>query len=151
MGRQGAYKRLQDFILSPDFSAPALSSGLTFLAMQFTLKLNFVAALAALVVSAAPAAPETRSALVDGHVFICTDANFAGDCTNYGFFVDQCSNFPDEFQDDISSFGSDAGWSCTMYTDINCNGDTYTGTNPGFATLPAFLNDVFSSVHCEHI
>ncbi|KAJ6550929.1 hypothetical protein B0H10DRAFT_1802301, partial [Mycena sp. CBHHK59/15] len=84
-------------------------------------------------------------------VFICTDANFAGDCTNYGFFADQCSNFPGEFQDDISSFGPDAGWSCTMYTDINCNGDTYTGTNPGFATLPAFLNDAFSSVRCERI
>ncbi|KAJ7152432.1 hypothetical protein C8R46DRAFT_1228661 [Mycena filopes] len=119
--------------------------------MQFTLKSAFVALAAALAVAAAPAGASTDSALVDGHVFICTDANFAGDCTNYGFFADQCSNFPGEFQDDISSFGPDAGWSCTMYTDANCNGDTYTGTNPGFGTLPAFLNDAFSSVRCERI
>ncbi|KAJ7152552.1 hypothetical protein C8R46DRAFT_1042809 [Mycena filopes] len=154
--------------------------------MQFTLKSAFVALAAALAVVAAPAVrlkpnpprrrspsiqqgASTDSALVDGHVFIYTDANFAGDCTNYGFFDDQCSNFPGEFQDDISSFGPDAGWSCTMYTsvpntlslsetlmgafhsDANCNGDTYTGTNPGFGTLPGFLNDAFSSVRCERI
>jgi hypothetical protein len=108
-------------------------------------------------------------ARVDGHVFICTVVNFSGDCTNYGFFADLCSNFPGEFGDDISSFGPDAGWSCTLYTlvpifptpcpkikhwrssDSNCNGDTYTGINLGFGTLPGFLNDAFSSVRCERI
>ncbi|KAJ7866194.1 hypothetical protein B0H14DRAFT_3862051 [Mycena olivaceomarginata] len=85
--------------------------------MQFNL--NFAAlgpAIAALTAHAAPATG-TLEPLVDGHVFICTDANFSGDCTNYGFFADQRSNFPGEFADDISSFWPDAGWSCTMYTD----------------------------------
>ncbi|KAJ7752712.1 hypothetical protein B0H14DRAFT_3710497 [Mycena olivaceomarginata] len=115
--------------------------------MQFSLKLSFVAlaaAIAALTVNAVPAtAPEPD---VDGHVYICTDANFSGDCTDYGFFAGQCSNFPGEFNDDISSFGPDVGWACTI--DVNCSGDTYTGTYPGFGTLPGFLNDAFSSVLC---
>ncbi|KAJ7802292.1 hypothetical protein B0H14DRAFT_2713917 [Mycena olivaceomarginata] len=118
--------------------------------MQFNF--NFAVLAAAITALTAHAAPATTlEPLVDGHVFICTDANFSGDCTNYGFFADQCSNFPGEFADDISSFGPDSGWSCTMYTDPNCNGDTYTGTSPGFGTLPAFLNDAFSSVRCERI
>jgi hypothetical protein len=91
--------------------------------MQFNL--NFAAlvpAIAALTAHAAPAVSPSilRKSLilifVDGHVFICTDANFSGDCTNYGFFADQRSNFPGEFADDISSFWPYAGWSCTMYT-----------------------------------
>jgi hypothetical protein len=45
-------------------------------------------------------------ARVDGNIFICTDKHFGGDCTNYAFFDDQCSNFPGEFNDDISSFFS---------------------------------------------
>ncbi|KAJ7157309.1 hypothetical protein C8R46DRAFT_1114089, partial [Mycena filopes] len=84
--------------------------------MQFTLKSAFVALAAALAGAAAPAGPSTDSALVDGHVFICTDINFGGDCTNYGFFNNVCSTFTGEFQDDISSFGPDKGWSCTLYT-----------------------------------
>ncbi|KAJ7346406.1 hypothetical protein DFH08DRAFT_810235 [Mycena albidolilacea] len=67
--------------------------------------------------------------------------NFSGDCTNYGFFADQCLNFPGEFTDDTSSFGPDTGWSSTPTATA-----TYTGTNPGFGTLPAFLNDALSSL-----
>ncbi|KAJ7680185.1 hypothetical protein B0H14DRAFT_3535900 [Mycena olivaceomarginata] len=118
--------------------------------MQFNF--NFVVLAAAIAALTAHAAPAILEPLVDGHVFICTDANFSGDCTNYGFFADQCSNFPGEFADDISSSGPIlAGRApCTRY-DPNCNGDTYTGTRPGFGTLPAFLNDAFSSVRCERI
>ncbi|KAF7363011.1 Short chain dehydrogenase [Mycena venus] len=117
--------------------------------MQFPLKLNFVALGAAIVALTASAAPAALEAQVDGHVFICTDANFSGDCTNYGFFDDQCSNFPDEFNDDISSFRPDAGWSCTMYTGINCTGDTFRGILEPAG--PGFFNDAFSSVRCERI
>ncbi|KAJ7055996.1 hypothetical protein C8F01DRAFT_1087362 [Mycena amicta] len=79
---------------------------------NFTALVALVAALA-VVVSAAPAVhakqlysllelmnvkrrppAEARSAEVSAHVFICTDINFAGDCTNYGFNNGQCSNFP---------------------------------------------------------
>ncbi|KAJ7853454.1 hypothetical protein B0H13DRAFT_2358902 [Mycena leptocephala] len=84
--------------------------------MQFTLKLNFVALVTAIMALTINAAQENvLEARVDGHVFICTDVNFSGDCTNYGFFADLCSSFPGEFSDDISSFGPDAGW-CTLYT-----------------------------------
>ncbi|KAJ7157286.1 hypothetical protein C8R46DRAFT_1040322 [Mycena filopes] len=116
--------------------------------MQFTLKSAFVALAAALAVAAAPAGPSTDSALVDGHIFLCTDVNFGGDCVNWGFFDNVCSTFPSEFQDDISSFGPDKGWICTLYTDNGCEGQTYTSGNPGAGTLPGEVNDQFSSVRC---
>jgi hypothetical protein len=105
--------------------------------------------------------PTSDAALIDGHVYICTDANF--DCTNYGFITNVCSNLPSEFQDYISSFGPDAGWACTFYMcvvlffllinhprltrcfyrDANCSGGIYVGTD-----IPGWLNDAFSSVRC---
>lgn len=57
-------------------------------------------------------APQRR---VDGYVYICTDAEWAGACDNYGFTLDVCSNFPSEFQDDISSVGPSQGFSCNFY------------------------------------
>ncbi|KAJ7801719.1 hypothetical protein B0H14DRAFT_2615063 [Mycena olivaceomarginata] len=77
-----------------------------------------------------------------------TDANFGGDCTDYGFTNNVCSNLPSEFQDDISSFGPDAGWVCAFYTDTNCSGGIYAGANPGFTDIPGWLNDAFSSYSC---
>lgn len=58
---------------------------------------------------------EARAAQVDGHIYICTDDNFSGSCTNYGFTANQCSNFPSGFQDNISSVGPDKGWVCTLF------------------------------------
>ncbi|KAJ7051485.1 hypothetical protein C8F01DRAFT_1262816 [Mycena amicta] len=117
--------------------------------MQFTLKLNFVPLTAAMAVltSAAPAIPVAD---VDGHVFVCTDVDFAGDCSDYGFVNDVCSNFPPEFQNDISSFGPDQGFECITYTDNDCSpaGLTYTAIWPGFSTLPPGINDAISSVIC---
>lgn len=52
---------------------------------------------------------------VNGHVFVCTDANFEGDCDNYGVTLGQCSNFPPAFQGDISCFGPDDGLNCCLY------------------------------------
>lgn len=57
----------------------------------------------------------SRAADVDGHIYICTDANWDGDCDDYGFTDGACSNFPSEYQDDISSIGPDSGWLCTLY------------------------------------
>ncbi|KAJ7795057.1 hypothetical protein B0H14DRAFT_3888497 [Mycena olivaceomarginata] len=87
--------------------------------MHFTLKYSFAALaviLVSLKVSAAPAGPTTDAVLVDAHVYICTDSNFGGDCTNYGITNNVCSNLPSEFQDNISSFGPDQGWGCIFYT-----------------------------------
>lgn len=58
---------------------------------------------------------EARAAQVDGHIYICTDDNFSGSCTNYGFVANQCSNFSSGFQDNISSVGPDKGWVCTLF------------------------------------
>lgn len=51
----------------------------------------------------------------DAHIFICTDAGWKGQCTNLGFWANDCQNFPSNFQNRISSIGADAGWTCTVY------------------------------------
>ncbi|PSR76496.1 hypothetical protein PHLCEN_2v8399 [Hermanssonia centrifuga] len=90
-----------------------------------------------------------RAAEADGHIFICTDANWSGSCTDYGFTAGVCSNFPQGFQDDISSLGPDAGWFCNVYIDYNCNNDqsSLRVDNPGIASL-GWGNDAFSSLQC---
>ncbi|KAF8976948.1 hypothetical protein BDQ17DRAFT_1267010, partial [Cyathus striatus] len=84
-----------------------------------------------------------------GNLYVCTDANWGGECANLGFYINECNNMPSGFQDNISGFGPDAGWECTTYTDINCTGATYAGHQPGFTTLPSFINDNISSFRCE--
>ncbi|THG97890.1 hypothetical protein EW026_g4196 [Hermanssonia centrifuga] len=114
--------------------------------MQF--KLAF-AALASVLAIATAAPLEERAAQVDGHIFICTDDNYGGDCTNYGFTSGACSNFPSEFQDDISSLGPDSGWFCNLYLDYNCNNDesSLRVDYPGISAL-GWGNDAFSSLQC---
>ncbi|KAJ7814693.1 hypothetical protein B0H14DRAFT_3476837 [Mycena olivaceomarginata] len=119
--------------------------------MYFTLKYSFAAlavALGSLKVSAAPAGLTADAALIDAHVYICTDSNFGGDCTNYRITNNVCSNLPSEFQDDISSFGPDQEWGCIFYTDPECTGAVYSQAYPGATLVPGFLNDAFSSVRC---
>ncbi|THG97022.1 hypothetical protein EW026_g4914 [Hermanssonia centrifuga] len=87
--------------------------------MQFKSTFSVLAAvvLSMASVKLATASPvvETRAAEVDGDIFACTDANWAGQCENLGFFNGQCENFPADLQDDISSIGPDAGWVCVLY------------------------------------
>ncbi|KAF8180634.1 hypothetical protein BJ912DRAFT_1062414 [Pholiota molesta] len=112
-----------------------------------------IAAVALVGANAAPAANvniNARAAEVDGHLFVCTDDNFTGDCANFAFNVDECINFNSPFQDSISSFGPDAGFICITYTDANCSGLTYTATSPGFSSLPVGINDAISSFQCFH-
>ncbi|KAF8886536.1 hypothetical protein BD779DRAFT_1673163 [Infundibulicybe gibba] len=104
--------------------------------------------IAALPSGARPTEASTDSALADGSLFVCTDANFSGACINLTFFNAVCSNMPSGFQDNISSFGPDPGWVCITYTDPDCRGTTYVGTYPGFAGLPSGINDAISSFHC---
>ncbi|KAF5312902.1 hypothetical protein D9619_003753 [Psilocybe cf. subviscida] len=92
----------------------------------------------------------TLNRRVDGHLFVCTDNNFTGVCANIAFNVDQCINLVSPFQDTISSFGPDNGFLCITYTNNNCQGLTYTGTNPGFGSLPSGINDAISSFQCFH-
>jgi hypothetical protein len=51
----------------------------------------------------------------NAHVFICTDYNYGGACTNYGVTKGQCSNLPSAYNDNISSLGPDNGLTCTFY------------------------------------
>ncbi|KAF8989491.1 hypothetical protein BDQ17DRAFT_1434423 [Cyathus striatus] len=117
--------------------------------MQFNVAFAVFAMIASAL--AAPIGTELseRAAEVDGTLYVCTDNNWGGACTNLGFFNNQCSNMPSGYNDDISSFGPSAGWECTTYTDINCSGATYSGHQPGFATLPSGINDAISSFRCE--
>jgi hypothetical protein len=48
-------------------------------------------------------------------VYVCTDANFGGECDNYAVTLGECSNFPPAFQYDISSFGPQEGTSCCIF------------------------------------
>jgi hypothetical protein len=50
-----------------------------------------------------------------GHVYLCTDSNFQGSCTNYGVTLGSCSDLPSSFNDNISSFGPDNGLRCCLY------------------------------------
>ena len=64
--------------------------------------------------------PQARAADTDGNIFVCTDANYGGNCENIGFNSGACNNFPTAFQDDISSIGPDDGWKCNVYMYV-CN------------------------------
>ncbi|KAJ3559900.1 hypothetical protein NM688_g52 [Phlebia brevispora] len=124
--------------------------------MQFKLSLvAFVGVVASLTnVSALPAAKplearEEDAATFDGHLFVCTDDGFSGSCLNIGFYSQVCQNFPDGYNDQISSVGPDQGWNCELFIDDNCNDDqgTYWVEYPGFSSL-SYGNDAFSSFQC---
>ncbi|KAJ8087553.1 hypothetical protein PM082_006384 [Marasmius tenuissimus] len=110
--------------------------------MQFSLILVALTAVATSVL-AAPAIVEAsfahrhrahrlvleREPQADGKLFVCTDFYFSGQCANLRFFRNQCSNMPSGFQDNISSFGPDAGWECTTYTYVAHSIATYIDTD----------------------
>ncbi|KAF8189016.1 hypothetical protein BJ912DRAFT_926199 [Pholiota molesta] len=114
-------------------------------------RLFVIAAVALVGANAAPAANvetlNARAAQADGNLFVCTDIDFTGDCANFAFNVDECINFSSPFQDSISSFGPDAGFSCTTYT----TGETYTAVKPGFTSLPAGIDNEISSFLCFRV
>ena len=58
---------------------------------------------------------QARAADADGGLFVCTNAQFTGNCQNIGFNNGQCVVFPSAFQNDISSLGPDQGWVCNAY------------------------------------
>ncbi|KAF8886505.1 hypothetical protein BD779DRAFT_1673137 [Infundibulicybe gibba] len=109
---------------------------------------SLVAALAALPSGARPAEASTDAALADGNLFVCTDPNFAGQCVNLAFFNGVCSTLPSGLQDNISSWGPDAGWVCITYTEDNCQGTSFAGSFPGFPTLPAGIDNAMNSYQC---
>jgi hypothetical protein len=47
--------------------------------------------------------------------FVCTDAEFAGNCDVFHGASGQCVNFPGNFNDDISAVGPDSGQDCFFF------------------------------------
>ncbi|KAH9477999.1 hypothetical protein JR316_0010232 [Psilocybe cubensis] len=93
-------------------------------------KFNLIKAIAMITVLAvgASAAPsvavsdltvrETEAASVDGHLFVCVNANFVAPCNNFNFNDGQCINFVAPFQDSISSLGPDPGFTCIVFKSV---------------------------------
>ncbi|PPQ83664.1 hypothetical protein CVT25_006270 [Psilocybe cyanescens] len=116
----------------------------------------FVAVVAAIGAQAAPGAAmadlgarEADTAAVDGHLFVCVNANFGAPCNNFNFNNGQCINFVAPFQDSISSLGPDPGFTCIVFKDANCSGQSFNVANPGITDLSSTgLNDQLSSFQC---
>ncbi|THG94153.1 hypothetical protein EW026_g7261 [Hermanssonia centrifuga] len=115
----------------------------------FSVLAAIVLSMASVKLATASPVVETRAAEVDGDLYACTDANWAGQCENLGFYNGQCENFPADLQDDISSIGPDAGWVCVLYINDNCDGSagSLIVTSPGFDQLQ-WGNDALSSFVC---
>ena len=54
-----------------------------------------------------------------GNVYVCTDANWEGDCTNLSFASGYCENLAPEFEYDITSIGPDPEWACWFYAYVS--------------------------------
>ncbi|GJE87341.1 hypothetical protein PsYK624_034240 [Phanerochaete sordida] len=114
-----------------------------------------VAALAALV-STGKASPvgDASFAARDapwGNLYVCTDANWSGNCDNIWFQSGQCVVFPGDFQNDISSIGPPKGWGCNAYVDYNCADDGLDFLYPGIYDLGdgnTNYNDRLNSFSC---
>uniref|UniRef100_A0A8H7XQ92 Uncharacterized protein n=1 Tax=Psilocybe cubensis TaxID=181762 RepID=A0A8H7XQ92_PSICU len=102
--------------------------------------------------NASPAlvARDTEAASVDGHLFVCVNAQFVPPCNNFNFNDGQCINFVAPFQDSISSLGPDPGFTCIVFKDSNCSGESLDVSNPGISDLSqgTDLNDQISSFQC---
>ena len=53
--------------------------------------------------------------MAGGSIFVCTDYNWGGLCDHFAFQNGVCANFPADLNDQISSVGPDAGWTCNLY------------------------------------
>ncbi|CUA69873.1 hypothetical protein RSOLAG22IIIB_04129 [Rhizoctonia solani] len=103
------------------------------------------------VVKPGPGRP--AAAAISGGVYFCTDADFKGKCLFVsGFAENQCVNFGNEFNDQVTSFGPDKGLACLLYSDGDCKGTNPGGwfVNPGSSNLSQQkFNDIASSFKCR--
>ncbi|KAJ7055794.1 hypothetical protein C8F01DRAFT_1318541 [Mycena amicta] len=95
--------------------------------------------------------PETASSTstlltIAGHLYICTDENFAGVCTKFGFYDSVCQTFPPGFANQISSAVADPGWQCGLSSSTDCSGGFFV-SNPGSASMQGFDNQAVA-VQC---
>ncbi|KAJ7117572.1 hypothetical protein C8R44DRAFT_879133 [Mycena epipterygia] len=103
--------------------------------------MKFTAAFFALIplVYAIPAPdPElpSISSRTQGAVFVCVNAGFTAPCAKFSGASGQCVNFPDAFNNDISSVGPDSGQDCFFFVGTGCSGATLGPIrDPGIADL----------------
>lgn len=86
-----------------------------------------------------------------GNLYVCTDANWSGDCDNIWFEHAKCVVFPEQFQNDISSIGPPDKWYCFAYTDYSCADDYIDFRYPGIYDLGdgnTAYNDKLNSFAC---
>lgn len=86
-----------------------------------------------------------------GNLYVCTDANWSGNCDNIWYEHAKCVVLPEEFQNDISSIGPPQRWYCKGYTDYNCADDFIDFDYPGIYDLGdgnTAYNDRINSFVC---
>lgn len=86
-----------------------------------------------------------------GNLYVCTDANWSGNCDNIWFDNGACVVFPDEFQNSISSICPPKGWGCNAYVNYECNDDGLDFLYPGIDDLGdgnTNYNDRLNSFSC---
>ncbi|KAK8221897.1 hypothetical protein M8818_000062 [Zalaria obscura] len=78
--------------------------------------------------------PEKRAV---GGVYMCTEANWSGNCQYLAYPVDTCVQLSDEWASQVSSFGPDAGTSCMIMQGHCSSSEDFYGdiVSPGYADL----------------
>ncbi|CEL63470.1 hypothetical protein RSOLAG1IB_10786 [Rhizoctonia solani AG-1 IB] len=100
-----------------------------------------------------PTPGKPAPAAISGGAFFCSDADFKGQCLYVARFAEnQCINFGNEFNNQVTSFGPDQGLACTLYDDWDCKGRTPGGVivYPGVTNLSVYgFNDKAKSFRCR--
>lgn len=106
--------------------------------------------------SASPITNATVASTSDdiwGNLYVCTDANWSGNCDNIWFENSRCWVLPTEYQNDVTSIGPPEDWYCYGYVDYNCEDDFIDFQYPGISDLGdgnTNYNDKLKSFVCYH-
>ncbi|KAK3326183.1 hypothetical protein B0H66DRAFT_148922 [Apodospora peruviana] len=89
------------------------------------MKTSIIAVAIAALTSFVSAAPAVEAAGLakrgTTHFFVCTNEKWGGECENLTVTTGKCTNLSSKFLKKISSLGPDAGTSCTMFENLNCD------------------------------
>ncbi|KAJ7076744.1 hypothetical protein B0H15DRAFT_863289 [Mycena belliarum] len=80
--------------------------------------------------------------------YACSNWNWGPPCFLVEFPLNTCQNFADDFQNSLSSFGPAVGYTCSLYTGLNCQ-----DANPQIVWYPGANkvadNDLVKSYNCS--
>ncbi|KAF1914771.1 hypothetical protein BDU57DRAFT_519953 [Ampelomyces quisqualis] len=100
----------------------------------------------------APQASSPRPRVTPTHLYVCTDASFAGKCSNLSLKPSVCYTLGPNYARKVSSAGPDKGTFCTLYSEKGCRGKALPFTWPGIRRLGRYeYDDTTSSVRCDYI